>query len=100
MTYPRVHPIVASLFRLPFARRAFAHVHSQGVIHHTYSTKAAFEAISAFVRPGGSLFVWVYAVGRLVGGAWPERQAHSRLLADFTSRRPTRSQSCSRNGQK
>ena len=75
-----VHPIVASLFRLPFARRAFAHVHSQGVIHHTYSTKAAFDAISAFVRPGGSLFVWVYAVedslvvrglrGKLIRAYW------------------------------
>jgi uncharacterized protein YbaR (Trm112 family)/SAM-dependent methyltransferase len=60
-SYPRIHPIVASLFRLPFAPAAFAHVHSQGVIHHTYSTKAAFDAISAFARPGGSLFIWVYA---------------------------------------
>ena len=59
--YPRVHPIVASLFHLPFAPRSFAHVHSQGVIHHTYSTHAAFQAIAALVRPGGSLFVWVYA---------------------------------------
>jgi SAM-dependent methyltransferase/uncharacterized protein YbaR (Trm112 family) len=59
--FPRIHPIVASLFRLPFARGSFAHVHSQGVIHHTYSTKAAFESIAAFTRPRGSLFVWVYA---------------------------------------
>ena len=61
MAYPRVHPIIASLFHLPFEPGSFAHVHSQGVIHHTYSTKAAFEAISAFTRPGGTLFVWVYA---------------------------------------
>lgn len=60
-SHPRVHLIIASLFHLPFARGAFAHVHSQGVIHHTYSTKAAFEAIAPFTRPGGSLFVWVYA---------------------------------------
>ena len=60
-TYPSVHPVVASLFHLPFERGTFAHVHSQGVLHHTYSTEAAFNAIAAFARPGGSLFVWVYA---------------------------------------
>lgn len=60
-SYPRVHPVIASLFRLPFEPGTFDHVHSQGVIHHTYSTKAAFHAISIFPRPGGSLFVWVYA---------------------------------------
>ena len=59
--YDRLHPIIASLFHLPFAPRSFAHVHSQGVIHHTFSTEAAFRAISAFTRPSGSLFVWVYA---------------------------------------
>jgi SAM-dependent methyltransferase len=59
--YSRVHPIIASLFRLPFAPGTFAHVHSQGVIHHTYSTEAAFRAISVYPRSGGSLFVWVYA---------------------------------------
>jgi len=58
---PRVHPVIASLFRLPFAAESFAHVHSQGVIHHTYSTHEAFKAIAAFARAGGSLFVWVYA---------------------------------------
>jgi SAM-dependent methyltransferase/uncharacterized protein YbaR (Trm112 family) len=57
----RIHPVIASLFRLPFAPRSFAHVHSQGVIHHTYSTEAAFRAISVFARPAGSLFIWVYA---------------------------------------
>ncbi|MEL3889855.1 methyltransferase domain-containing protein [Ferrovibrio sp. MS7] len=59
---PRVHPVVASLFRIPFAPNSMAHVHSQGVLHHTYSTKAAFDAIAKFVRPDGSLFVWLYAV--------------------------------------
>ncbi len=57
----RTHAVVASLFRLPFEPGTFDHVHSQGVIHHTYSTKAAFNNIAAFVRPGGTLFVWVYA---------------------------------------
>ncbi|MGD9828657.1 MAG: methyltransferase domain-containing protein [Hyphomicrobiaceae bacterium] len=57
---PRTHAVVASLFRLPFEASAFDHVHSQGVIHHTYSTKAAFDAIAPLVKPRGSLFIWVY----------------------------------------
>lgn len=57
---PRIHPVVASLFRLPFAEGSFDHVHSQGVIHHTYSTKKAFDAIARFPKQGRSLFVWVY----------------------------------------
>jgi SAM-dependent methyltransferase/uncharacterized protein YbaR (Trm112 family) len=59
---PRIHAVVASLFKLPFEPGTFDHVHSQGVIHHTYSTKAAFDAIERFVRTEGTLFVWVYAV--------------------------------------
>ncbi len=57
----RLHPIIASLFRLPFTPDFFDHVHSQGVIHHTFSTKKAFDSIARFARPGGTLFVWVYA---------------------------------------
>lgn len=57
----RVNPVVASLFHLPFADRTIDHVHCQGVLHHTWSTKAGFDAIAAKVSDAGSLFVWVYA---------------------------------------
>ena len=57
----RVHPVVASLFRLPFAPASVDHVHSQGVLHHTFSTRKAFDSIAALVAPTGSLFVWLYA---------------------------------------
>ena len=57
----RVDPVVASLFHLPFADASFDHVHSQGVLHHTWSTKAAFDAIERKVGPAGTLFVWLYA---------------------------------------
>lgn len=59
---PNFHLVIGSLFQLPFRRRSFDVVYSQGVIHHTYSTKAAFEEIAKFVRPGGFLFVWVYSL--------------------------------------
>lgn len=57
----RVIPVVASLFKLPFKDKSFDHVHSQGVTHHTFSTKVAFDSIEKKVKSGGSLFIWVYA---------------------------------------
>ena len=59
---PGFHLVIASLFHLPFRPASFDLVYSQGVIHHTYSTKAAFDAISRFVREDGHLLIWVYAL--------------------------------------
>jgi SAM-dependent methyltransferase len=59
---PDVHFVIASLFDLPFEAESFDLVYSEGVIHHTYSTHEAFEAIAPRVRPGGHLFVWVYGL--------------------------------------
>lgn len=57
----KVNPVVASLFHLPFQSGSVDHVHCQGVLHHTWSTKAGFDAIADKVASSGSLFVWVYA---------------------------------------
>jgi SAM-dependent methyltransferase len=57
---PQLHLIVCSLFALPFRDGAFDHVHSQGVIHHTFDTYRAFHAIESKTAVTGSLFVWVY----------------------------------------
>ena len=58
---PRLHLVIASLFKIPFEKGSMDHVHCQGVLHHTYSTKRAFDSIAAFVAPTGSIFTWVYA---------------------------------------
>jgi SAM-dependent methyltransferase/uncharacterized protein YbaR (Trm112 family) len=60
---PNIHFFIASLFKLPFKDEAnFDLVDSSGVIHHTHSTEAAFNAIARYVRPNGKLFVWVYGL--------------------------------------
>jgi SAM-dependent methyltransferase/uncharacterized protein YbaR (Trm112 family) len=57
----KIIPVVASLFRLPFKDNSFDHVHCQGVAHHTFSTKKAFDSIEKKVSENGSFFLWVYA---------------------------------------
>jgi len=46
---------------LPFKDKSFDHVHCQGVTHHTFSTKKAFESIEKKVNDKGTFFIWVYA---------------------------------------
>jgi SAM-dependent methyltransferase/uncharacterized protein YbaR (Trm112 family) len=60
---PFVHVVIASLFALPYPQCSFQLVYSHGVLHHTYSTEKAFEAIHGFLAPGGMIYIWVYAQG-------------------------------------
>jgi SAM-dependent methyltransferase len=50
----------ANLFALPFERASFDLVYSIGVLHHTPDTRAAVRAIAPYVKPGGTLALWVY----------------------------------------
>jgi SAM-dependent methyltransferase len=58
---PFFHIVQASAFAPPFAEGAFDYVFSQGVLHHTFSTEAAFQAITKLPREGGRLYVWLYS---------------------------------------
>lgn len=58
---PFLHVVQASAFAPPFKEGQFDFVFSQGVLHHTYSTRAAFTSISRLPKPGGHLYVWVYS---------------------------------------
>ena len=66
---PNVTIAQADIFALPFLPESFDFVMSWGVLHHTPSTKLAFDRVVQLVRPGGTLYVMVYDVdqGR---GVW------------------------------
>ena len=58
--YPKLHPVEGDLLRPPFKKGVFDLAYSQGVLHHTSNTHAAFKAVAALVKPGGMLSVWLY----------------------------------------
>jgi SAM-dependent methyltransferase len=58
---PFLHILQGSLFTPEFPENAFDLVYSIGVLHHTFSTKVAFEKISKLPKKGGRLYVWVYS---------------------------------------
>jgi uncharacterized protein YbaR (Trm112 family)/SAM-dependent methyltransferase len=58
---PFLHIVQASAFALPFADRSVDFAYSFGVIHHTFSTKRAFDSIARLPKQNGRLYVWVYS---------------------------------------
>ena len=59
-TQPKLHPVEADLLHPPFKKGVFDVVYSQGVLHHTADTRAAFKAVAALVTSRGVLSVWLY----------------------------------------
>jgi SAM-dependent methyltransferase/uncharacterized protein YbaR (Trm112 family) len=58
---PFLHIVQASAFAPPFNNGTFDLVYSQGVLHHTFSTKCAFQRICKLPKPKGRLYIWVYS---------------------------------------
>jgi SAM-dependent methyltransferase len=56
-----VHIVQGNIMSLPFKPHVFDFVWSNGVIHHTPDAAACHRALSHVVKPGGTLYVWVYA---------------------------------------
>lgn len=57
---PKLHPVEGDLLRPPFKKGVFDIAYSQGVLHHTSDTRAAFRAVAGLVKPKGLLSVWLY----------------------------------------
>jgi SAM-dependent methyltransferase len=56
----KLHPVEGDLLRPPLKKAIFDLAYSQGVLHHTSDTHAAFQAVAALVKPRGQLSVWLY----------------------------------------
>jgi SAM-dependent methyltransferase len=52
--------VQADVLALPFEDATFDAVFSEGVLHHTPSTRAALASVSRVVKPGGHLLFYVY----------------------------------------
>ncbi len=59
---PKLHAVEADLLHPPFKKQVFDVAYSQGVLHHTSDTRAAFSAVAALVKPQGLLSVWLYGM--------------------------------------
>ena len=57
---PNVAILQADCFQLPFAPQSFDLIYSLGVLHHTPDCGEAFRALVPFLKPGGTLAIWVY----------------------------------------
>jgi 2-polyprenyl-3-methyl-5-hydroxy-6-metoxy-1,4-benzoquinol methylase len=49
------------LRRLPFALESFDYIYSIGVLHHTPDCKESFKGLVPFLKPGGTIAIWVYS---------------------------------------
>ena len=56
----KIHLVQADLMRLPFSNGTFDTVFSEGVLHHTPSTRAALESVTRVLRDGGEILFYVY----------------------------------------
>jgi SAM-dependent methyltransferase len=52
------------LHRPPLRSQSLDFVYSIGVLHHTPDPEGAFQALLPLIRPGGSIFIWVYSKSR------------------------------------
>lgn len=56
----QVQYVQGNLVQPPLQDETFDLVYSSGVIHHTPSSKEAFDSIVRLTKKGGRLYVWVY----------------------------------------
>jgi arsenite methyltransferase len=57
---PGTHFVQGDVSQPPFRPGSFDVVFSEGVLHHTPSTEAAFRALVPLLAPGGELMIYIY----------------------------------------
>lgn len=55
-----VHVVQADLHNPPFALESFDFIYSIGVLHHLPDPEAAFQNLLRFLKPGGSVQIYLY----------------------------------------
>jgi len=51
----------ADVMQLPFAPESFDLIYSIGVLHHTPDCEQAFKSLPQYLKPGGTIAVWLYS---------------------------------------
>lgn len=51
----------ADVFALPFVAESFDYIYSIGVLHHTPDCETSFRELPGYLKPGGSIAIWVYS---------------------------------------
>ena len=61
---PNAHVVQADIYNPPFKLAPkggpFDFAYSIGVLHHLPEPRAGFESLLRFVKPGGTIFAWIY----------------------------------------
>jgi SAM-dependent methyltransferase len=74
----------ADVFALPFAPASFDYIYSIGVLHHTPNCEQAVKVLPQYLKPGGTLAVWLYS-------AYNNWYKFSDIYRQFTHRMPAKS---------
>lgn len=61
-SFPNVSIVQADLTKLPFQKESFDFIYSFGVLMCTPDTRASFQSLVPFVKPGGEACIWVYGM--------------------------------------
>ncbi|RKY62369.1 MAG: hypothetical protein DRP95_01655 [Candidatus Latescibacterota bacterium] len=56
----RVHIIQADIYNLPFRPSYFDFIYSLGVLQHLPDPQKGFNSLLPFLKPRGTIFIWVY----------------------------------------
>jgi SAM-dependent methyltransferase len=82
-----VNVVQADAFALPFRKNQFDLIYSIGVLHHTPDCKKAFLGLLPYLRPGGTIVIWVYDAHCWVPGSMLD--STNQMWRSITTRLPS-----------
>lgn len=61
---PNVRTVRGSAYEVPFRPASFDYIYCIGALHHMPDPEGAFRELLKYLKPGGSIFIWVYSKAR------------------------------------